>query len=70
MTDAPALPVTDTPPPRPIRHSPVEDAQGLLFGVLMVALSVTLMQHLGFVTGQVLRIHETVKSWGWESHVY
>ncbi|MBC7228930.1 MAG: glycosyltransferase [Actinobacteria bacterium] len=22
------------------------------------------------VTGQVLRIHETVKSWGWESHVY
>ncbi|MBC7156760.1 MAG: YitT family protein [Rhodobacteraceae bacterium] len=52
MTDAPALPVTDTPPPRPIRHSPVEDAQGLLFGVLMVALSVTLMQHLGFVTGQ------------------
>jgi len=40
---------TGTEPPR---HTPLQDAQGIAFGVLMVALSVTLMQHLGFVTGQ------------------
>lgn len=44
--------MTDTPAPKPPRHTPFEDAQGILFGVLMVGLSVTMMQHLGFVTGQ------------------
>ena len=41
------------PPPGPARHTPLENAQGLAFGTMLVGLSVTLLLHLGLVTGQV-----------------
>lgn len=34
------------------RHSLIEDAQGLAFGVVMAALGITMLTHLGLVTGQ------------------
>lgn len=34
------------------RHSLIDDAQGIAFGSFMAAVSITLMTHLGFVTGQ------------------
>ncbi|MTD99511.1 YitT family protein [Paracoccus sp. YIM 132242] len=37
------------PPPR---HSLTDDAQGIAFGSFMAAVSVVLLTHLGFVTGQ------------------
>ncbi|MDO5605878.1 MAG: YitT family protein [Paracoccus sp. (in: a-proteobacteria)] len=39
------------PPPRPI-HTPLEDAQGIAYGSFMASLSVVVLTHLGFVTGQ------------------
>lgn len=36
----------------PNRHSPFEDAQGLIFGTLMCALGLQFLQHAGFLTGQ------------------
>ncbi len=36
----------------PGRHSPFEDAQGLIFGTLMCALGLMLLTHGGLVTGQ------------------
>ena len=33
-------------------HSPIEDAQGLVFGVSMAALGMHILTHMGFVTGQ------------------
>lgn len=40
--------MTDTSP----RHSPFDDTQGIAFGSFMCAVSVVLLTHLGFVTGQ------------------
>lgn len=37
----------------PTRHSPVEDAQGIGFGVLMAGVGVHLLTHMGFVSGQM-----------------
>jgi len=34
------------------RHSPVEDAQGLAFGVTLAGFGIVLLTHLGLVTGQ------------------
>ncbi len=34
------------------RHSPIEDAQGIVFGVSMAALGMHILTHMGFVTGQ------------------
>ncbi|MFV0300574.1 MAG: YitT family protein [Paracoccus sp. (in: a-proteobacteria)] len=34
------------------RHSLIEDAQGISFGAMMAALGVTVLTHLGLVTGQ------------------
>lgn len=34
------------------RHSPVDDAQGIAFGVTMAALGMHILTHMGFVTGQ------------------
>lgn len=34
------------------RHSAVDDAQGIAFGVTMAALGMHILTHLGFVTGQ------------------
>ncbi len=36
----------------PHRHSLIEDAQGISFGAMMAALGVTILTHLGLVTGQ------------------
>ena len=36
----------------PHRHSPLEDAQGIAFGVTMAAFGMHLLTHMGFVTGQ------------------
>uniref|UniRef100_UPI0025F220B4 YitT family protein n=1 Tax=Sediminimonas sp. TaxID=2823379 RepID=UPI0025F220B4 len=34
------------------RHGPLADIQGLLFGTAMTATAVTILTHLGLVTGQ------------------
>ena len=34
------------------RHSTLDDTQGIAFGSFMAAVSVVLLTHLGFVTGQ------------------
>lgn len=34
------------------RHSPIEDAQGLAYGVTLAAFGITVLTHLGLVTGQ------------------
>lgn len=39
--------VTDLP-----RHSAVDDAQGIAFGVTMAAMGMHILTHMGFVTGQ------------------
>jgi uncharacterized membrane-anchored protein YitT (DUF2179 family) len=39
--------ITDRP-----RHSAVDDAQGIGFGVVMAALGMQILTHMGFVTGQ------------------
>jgi uncharacterized membrane-anchored protein YitT (DUF2179 family) len=36
----------------PLRHSPVDDVQGIAFGVTMAALGMHILTHMGFVTGQ------------------
>ncbi len=36
----------------PLRHSLIEDIQGIAFGVCMGALGIQIMTHMGFVTGQ------------------
>jgi uncharacterized membrane-anchored protein YitT (DUF2179 family) len=46
MPDCPDQ-LTDRP-----RHSAVDDAQGIGFGVIMAALGMQILTHMGFVTGQ------------------
>lgn len=43
--------ITDRP-----RHSAVDDAQGIAFGVVMAALGMHILTHIGFVTGQTTGI--------------
>jgi uncharacterized membrane-anchored protein YitT (DUF2179 family) len=38
------------------RHSAVDDAQGIAFGVTMAALGMQILTHMGFVTGQTTGI--------------
>ena len=40
----------------PLRHSPVDDVQGIAFGVTMAALGMHILTHMGFVTGQTTGI--------------
>ncbi len=40
----------------PLRHSAVDDAQGIAFGVTMAALGMHILTHMGFVTGQTTGI--------------
>jgi uncharacterized membrane-anchored protein YitT (DUF2179 family) len=40
----------------PNRHSPLEDAQGIAFGVTMAAFGMHVLTHMGFVTGQTTGI--------------
>jgi hypothetical protein len=39
-----------------LRHSAVDDAQGIAFGVTMAALGMHILTHMGFVTGQTTGI--------------
>ena len=55
------------PSPTSFRHTPLEDAQGLVFGVVMMSFAVLLLKSAGLVTGQlaglsVLISYET----GWD----
>ncbi|MBT9383235.1 YitT family protein [Pseudooceanicola sp. CBS1P-1] len=50
MTQPAAAP--QDPKPTATGHGPVADAQGLLFGSAMAAFGITILTHLGLVTGQ------------------
>ena len=39
-------------PETPARHSLLDDAQGLVYGATMAAFAITILTHLGLVTGQ------------------
>lgn len=39
--------------PRPEKHTPLEDAQGLIVGTLLAALAVHLLKSAGLITGQI-----------------
>lgn len=59
-----------TPDPEAVRHTPLEDAQGLGMGILLCGLGITLLSHLGFMTGQTAGIalilsYVTGISFGW-----
>lgn len=43
-------------PAKTLRHTPLEDAQGIAFGVTMAALGMHILTHMGFVTGQTTGI--------------
>lgn len=44
------------PDPKTVRHSALEDAQGLTTGVFLCAFGFTLLTHLGLITGQTAGI--------------
>lgn len=57
------------PPPK-TKHSAIDDAQGIAYGSFMAALSVVVLTHLGFVTGQTAGIallisYGTGWDWAW-----
>lgn len=59
-----------TQTPIAVAHTPLEDAQGLGMGVLLCGLGITLLSHLGFMTGQTAGIalilsYLTGFSFGW-----
>ncbi|WBU59108.1 YitT family protein [Paracoccus albus] len=61
-----------SPPAAPpeTKHSALDDAQGLAYGSFMAALSVVVLTHLGFVTGQTAGIallisYATGWDWAW-----
>ncbi|SNS74517.1 Uncharacterised 5xTM membrane BCR, YitT family COG1284 [Tropicimonas sediminicola] len=45
-------PMLSPPDADAVRHTPVDDAQGLAIGVFICALGLTFLAHLGFLTGQ------------------
>ena len=50
------------------RHSTLDDAQGIAYGSFMAALSVVILTHLGFVTGQTsgaALLISYATGWGW-----
>ena len=61
-----------SPPAEPPQnaHSALDDAQGLAYGSFMAALSVVVLTHLGFVTGQTsgaALLISYATGWGWGS---
>ena len=59
-----------SPPAAPPQnaHSALDDAQGLAYGSFMAALSVVVLTHLGFVTGQTsgaALLISYATGWGW-----
>lgn len=57
-----------SPSPAPRQgHSPLEDLQGIAFGTTMAAFSITILTHLGLVTGQTVGLAvllSYVTGWG------
>lgn len=49
--------------PAALRHTPIEDAQGLVAGTIMVVLGLGLLQHLGLVTGQAAGLALLISKW-------
>lgn len=54
----------------PIRHTPTEDLQGIAYGATACAFSITILTHLGLITGQtaglaVLLSYVTGIGFGW-----
>ena len=47
--------MSEQPVERP-RHSPMDDVQGIAFGVTMAALGMHILTHMGFITGQTTGI--------------
>lgn len=45
-----------SPDPEAVRHTPLEDVQGLGIGILLCGLGITILGHLGFMTGQTAGI--------------
>ncbi|WP_235019270.1 YitT family protein [Tabrizicola flagellatus] len=45
------------------RHSAVDDAQGIAFGVTMAALGMHILTHMGFVTGQTTGLAVLIAHW-------
>lgn len=65
------MPEISPPGPPPVtKHTAIDDAQGLAYGSFMAALSVVVLTHLGFVTGQTAGIallisYATGWPWAW-----
>lgn len=50
------------------KHTPLDDAQGIAYGSFMAALSIVVLTHLGFVTGQTAGLALLISyatGWGW-----
>lgn len=45
-----------TPYPASVRHTPLEDVQGLGMGILLCGFGIAILGHLGFMTGQTAGI--------------
>lgn len=48
----------------PRRHSLLEDAQGIAFGIVMAALGIHILTHMGFATGQTTGL-AVLLAYGW-----
>lgn len=44
------------PSPNPVKHTPLEDVQGLSIGIFICGIGITILAQLGFVTGQTAGI--------------
>ncbi|MEM9248909.1 MAG: YitT family protein [Pseudomonadota bacterium] len=56
--------------PNAVKHTPLEDVQGLTAGLMLCTVGLTLLSHLGFITGQtaglaLLIAYVTDWSFGW-----
>lgn len=47
----------------PTRHSMIEDAQGIAFGIIMAALGIHILTHMGFATGQTTGLAILLAYW-------
>lgn len=47
----------------PHRHSVIEDAQGIAFGIVMAALGIHILTHMGFATGQTTGLAILIAYW-------
>ena len=47
----------------PTRHSLIEDAQGITFGIIMAALGIHILTHMGFATGQTTGLAILLAYW-------